>query len=146
MLQSAILTSPTDVEKFIAADIDILAPSIGKIHGDYGLHGPQLDLKRLEDIQSQCQGRVEIALHGTNDFSPSLLRQYVKAGVAKVNVNKLLLEVWNVHLTENAHKPLTQQIDEGMEILQTKVERWMVIVGSYGRYEEVIAQKLYQPS
>jgi fructose-bisphosphate aldolase class II len=128
------LTSPTDVEKFIAADIDILAPSIGNIHGDYGPRGPELDLKRLEDIQSQCQGRVEIALHGTNDFSPSLLQQCVKAGVAKININKLLLEVWNIHLTENAHKPLTELIEEGMEVLQNEVERWMVVVGSYGRY------------
>jgi hypothetical protein len=41
-----ILTNPEDVEDFIAAGVDFLAPSVGNIHGDYGPKGPQLDMDR----------------------------------------------------------------------------------------------------
>lgn len=42
----AILTSAEDVEDFISADVDAIAPSVGSIHGDYGPKGPELDLER----------------------------------------------------------------------------------------------------
>lgn len=51
------LTSPSDVKNFLTADIDILAPSIGNIHGDYGALGPQLDFDRLKCINKQINGR-----------------------------------------------------------------------------------------
>ena len=41
-----ILTNPEDVEDFIAAGVDFLAPSVGNIHGDYGPNGTQLDMDR----------------------------------------------------------------------------------------------------
>lgn len=41
-----ILTDLDDVEGFLSAGVDMLAPSVGNIHGDYGPEGPQLDLDR----------------------------------------------------------------------------------------------------
>jgi fructose-bisphosphate aldolase class II len=43
---SAILTSTKDVEDFIFADVDAIAPAVGNIHGDYGPKGPELDFER----------------------------------------------------------------------------------------------------
>ncbi|KAG7104637.1 putative fructose-bisphosphate aldolase like protein [Verticillium longisporum] len=129
----ALFTSPTQVEDFIAAGVDLLAPSVGNIHGDYDARGPQLDLDRLATINRQIAGRVIMALHGTNDFSPDLMRTCIQHGAIKLNVNKLLLEVWSAHLKANAHKPLTQLMDDGMAVLQSEVERWMDICGSAGR-------------
>lgn len=45
-LVSGILTNVEDVEGFISAGIDFLAPSVGNLHGDYGPEGPQLDMDR----------------------------------------------------------------------------------------------------
>ncbi|EEY19515.1 fructose-bisphosphate aldolase [Verticillium alfalfae VaMs.102] len=129
----ALFTSPAQVEDFIAAGVDLLAPSVGNIHGDYDARGPQLDLDRLAAINRQIAGRVIMALHGTNDFSPDLMRRCIQHGAVKLNVNKLLLEVWSAHLKANAHKPLTQLMDDGMAVLQNEVERWMDICGSAGR-------------
>ncbi|RBQ81683.1 hypothetical protein VDGD_07560 [Verticillium dahliae] len=120
----ALFTSPAQVEDFIAAGVDLLAPSVGNIHGDYDARGPQLDLDRLATINRQITGRVIMALHGTNDFSPDLMRKCIQHGAIKLNVNKLLLEVWSAHLKANAHKPLTQLMDDGMAVLQNEVERW----------------------
>ncbi|KAK1705807.1 fructose-bisphosphate aldolase class-II [Colletotrichum lupini] len=126
----ALFTSPEEVEDFIDAEIDLLAPSIGNIHGDYGPKGPQLDYQRLTNVNKQINNRVLMALHGTNDFSPEIMRKCIDNGAIKLNVNKLLLEVWNVHLRENANKPLTQLMEDGMTILQKETERWIDICGS----------------
>ncbi|KAF5725130.1 tagatose 1 6-diphosphate aldolase [Fusarium mundagurra] len=101
----------------------MLAPSIGNIHGDYGPEGPKLDLERLSSIGEQLCGRAVIALYGTNDFTAQIMQDCIKAGTVKLNVNKLLLKVWHVHLKENAHKLLMQRVDEGIEILQAEVEK-----------------------
>jgi len=129
-----LLTGPGDIEDFIAADIDMLAPSVGNIHGDYGPTGPSIDMDRLKSVKEQIAGRVGLVLHGTNDFEPDLMKACIRAGVTKININKLILENWHTHLSDNAHRlPLTQLIDGGIKILQAETERWMDIVGSSGK-------------
>lgn len=133
----ALFTSPEDVDKFIAAGIDILAPSIGNIHGDYGPAGPkegQLHYDRLESINEQINKRVLIALHGTNDFPPEVMERCIRSGAIKLNVNKLLLEVGNEVLRKKAAStPLVKLIDLQMEAIQAETERWMDICGSSGK-------------
>lgn len=121
------------MEDFLKADIDILAPSVGNIHGDYGPKGPEIDFNRLSAISKQIKGRAQLALHGTNDFTPEIMQDCIAAGAVKLNVNKLLLQVWHVHQRENAHLPLMQRTDEGIEVLQAEVERWMDICRSSGK-------------
>ena len=75
-----------------------------------------------------------IALHGTNDFPSTVMRQAIDNGAVKLNVNKLLLEVWNEFLRSNASTmPLVKLIDEGMQVLQQETERWMDICESSGK-------------
>ncbi|KAJ6024892.1 ketose-bisphosphate aldolase [Penicillium herquei] len=130
---AAILTNPEDVEEFITAGVDFLAPSVGNIHGDYGPKGPELDMQRLHGIFKSMNGRVRLVLHGTNDFSPELTRACIQAGVTKVNVNKLVLDPWHDNLHAKATGPLTELMDTGIEILTAEMERWMDIVGSSGK-------------
>lgn len=78
-------------------------------------------------------GRVRLVLHGTNDFSPELMKQCIQAGVTKVNVNKLCLDGWQGYLQANVNKPLTQLMDGGIEVLTRDTERWMDICGSTGK-------------
>ena len=129
----AVLTSPSEVEDFIGAGIDILAPSIGNLHGDYGPKGPQLDYDRLESINKQVNNRVSLALHGTNDFTEEIMRRCIDAGALKLNVNKLLLEFWEGHLKENAGLPTMQRMDQGMMIVEDMAKKWMDICGSSGK-------------
>ena len=126
-------TTPYEVEDFLAAGIDLLAPSIGNVHGDYPPEGPNLHFDRLQSIRQQIAGRVQLALHGTNDFSPELVRKCIEAGTAKLNVNKILLDCWTDHLRAHANDPLVKLIDDGMEVLQKETERWMSICGSAGQ-------------
>ncbi|KAF9697954.1 hypothetical protein EKO04_004471 [Ascochyta lentis] len=133
----ALFTSPEDVDKFISAGIDILAPSVGNVHGDYGPSGPaegQIHFDRLEAIDRQINNRVLVALHGTNDFPAEVMKRCIRAGAIKLNVNKLLLEVGNEVLRKNAATtPLVKLIDQQMEAIQAETERWMDICGSSGK-------------
>ncbi|KAF2117386.1 fructose-bisphosphate aldolase [Lophiotrema nucula] len=130
----ALFTTEEDVENFINADIDILAPSIGNIHGDYPPSGPDLHYGRLQSINKQTRGRVLVALHGTNDFPEEIMQRCIRSGAIKLNVNKLLLEVWNEHYRKNAaNTTLVKLIDEGMDVLQKETERWMDVCGSSGK-------------
>lgn len=62
------------------------------------------------------------------------MKQCIENGAIKLNVNKLLLEVWNEFLRKNAaNTPLVKLIDEGMKVLQAETERWMDICGSSGK-------------
>jgi fructose-bisphosphate aldolase, class II len=129
----ALLTSPNEVDDFLGADIDMLAPSVGNIHGDYPPAGPQLDIERLSSVAKQIHGRAHLVLHGTNDFSPELTQRCVAAGVTKLNVNKLLLWTWSDFIAKNASLPITQLIDGGIEAVQRETERWMHVCGSAGK-------------
>lgn len=88
---------------------------------------------RLRGIFDALKGRARLVLHGTNDFPPDLCRAAIEAGVTKLNVNKLLLKPWNEHLRANVHLPLTQLMEEGIDVLTRETERWMDIVGSSGK-------------
>ncbi|KAF2624570.1 fructose-bisphosphate aldolase [Macroventuria anomochaeta] len=133
----ALFTSPEDVDKFISAGIDILAPSVGNVHGDYGPSGPaegQIHFDRLEAIDKQINNRLLVALHGTNDFPAEVMKRCIRAGAIKLNVNKLLLEVGNEVLRKNAAStPLVKLIDQQIEVIQAETERWMDICGSSGK-------------
>ena len=41
-----VLTTPEEVEDFIATGVNFLAPAVGNVHGEYGPEGPQLDYPR----------------------------------------------------------------------------------------------------
>ncbi|KAJ5273086.1 fructose-bisphosphate aldolase [Penicillium angulare] len=130
----ACMTTAEEVDEFVDTGVDVLAPSFGNVHGEYGLRGPQLDFERFEKIRVQANGRVHLALHGTNGFAPELLKRCVAAGVTKINVNRLVLDDYYDHLYANVGKiPHTQLIEEGIQKVADLTIKWMEICGSAGR-------------
>lgn len=74
------LTTPEQVEDFVATGIDFLAPAFGNVHGEYGPRGPaaSLDYERLEAVRVAAAGRVRLVLHGTNGFPDDIMRRCVQ--------------------------------------------------------------------
>ncbi|KAI5244767.1 aldolase [Aureobasidium subglaciale] len=131
-----VLTTPEDVEDFIATGVDFLAPAFGNIHGEspYGKTGPQLDYARLEAIKKQANGRVRIVAHGTNEWPDEVTQRVIKAGVSKINVNRLVLDDYLKHFRANAAKtPLTKLIDEGVQHTIRLQEEQMDVAWSSGK-------------
>ncbi|CZR46138.1 uncharacterized protein FPRO_11585 [Fusarium proliferatum ET1] len=128
------LTTSEQVEDFITTGIDFLAPAFGNVHGEYGKRGPVLEFDRLEMIRSRVNGRVRVVLHGTNDFPEDIMKACIKGGVSKVNVNKLVLDDYLIHIKEQASKlNLTTLMEEGVEKAQKLTEWQMDVCGSSGK-------------
>ncbi|KAI3587424.1 ketose-bisphosphate aldolase [Fusarium oxysporum f. sp. albedinis] len=128
------LTTAEQVEDFIATGIDFLAPAFGNVHGEYGKRGPVLEFDRLEMIRSRVNGRVRVVLHGTNDFPEGIMKACIKGGVSKVNVNKLVLDDYLIHIKEQASKlNLTTLMEVGVEKAQKLTEWQMDVCGSTGK-------------
>jgi fructose-bisphosphate aldolase class II len=89
---------------------------------------------RLREIRSKAQGHVRIALHGTNGFKPELMKKCISEGVAKVNVNKLVLDDYSNHLKANTGKvPQTKLMEQGVEKVTRQTMQWMEICESAGK-------------
>ncbi|VUC24700.1 unnamed protein product [Clonostachys rosea] len=128
------LTTEEQVEDFIATGIDFLAPAFGNVHGEYGKRGPVLEFDRLNMIREKAAGRVRIVLHGTNDFPEDIMKKCIKGGVSKVNVNKLVLDDYLVHLqTKASTLSLTTLMEEGVKEAQKLMEWQMDVCGSTGK-------------
>ncbi|KLU92611.1 hypothetical protein MAPG_11556 [Magnaporthiopsis poae ATCC 64411] len=96
--------------------------------------GPVLDWDRLESIRRAAAGRVRLVLHGTNGFPENVMRRSIAGGVSKVNVNKLVLDDYLVHLRQNASKlSLTELMEQGVKEARRLMEWQMDVVGSTGR-------------
>lgn len=85
-------------------------------------------------IRKKATGRVRIALHGTNDFPEATMKRCIAGGVSKVNVNKLVLDDYLVHLGQNASKlGLTTLMEQGVRETQKLMEWPMNVCGSTGK-------------
>ncbi|KAJ5942767.1 hypothetical protein N7516_002935 [Penicillium verrucosum] len=134
----ACMTTAEEVDEFVSTGVDVLAPAFGNVHGEYGPQGPQLDFERqlfrFKSVRSQANGRVRLALHGNNGFSPELMKRCVAAGVSKINVNRLVLDDYYDHLRANVDKIThTQLIEEGIQKVANLTVKWMEICGSAGK-------------
>jgi fructose-bisphosphate aldolase class II len=93
-----------------------------------------MPVSRLQSIYEKTRGKVQVVLHGTNEFTPDILAKCIERGVTRVNANKLVLEDYNNYIAENTGKmPLTQAIEEGRARIQRQLEGWMDSIGSSGR-------------
>lgn len=90
--------------------------------------------RRLRQIRIQSQGKVRIALHGTNGFKPELMKRCIAEGVSKINVNRLVLDDYAAHLKTFAGTlPQTKLMEEGVAKVKRQTIEWMEICGSAGQ-------------
>jgi len=93
------LTSVSELEKFIKkTKIDILAISIGNVHGIYRVM-PHLDLDLLKKINQNT--KIPLVLHGGSGILDNEIKESIKLGITKINFNTDLRIVWRNSLMEN---------------------------------------------
>ena len=89
---------------------------------------------RLQSIYDKTRGKVQVVLHGTNEFTPDIMAKCIERGVTRINANKLVLENYNDYIAHNTGKlPLTQLIEEGTAEIQKLMESWMDNIKSSGK-------------
>jgi len=80
------MTTPADAKAFVeTTGIDLLAPSVGNIHGMVKGGNPRLDIKRIKDIRDTCG--VPLVLHGGSGIADEDFVSAIKAGISTVHIN-----------------------------------------------------------
>jgi fructose-bisphosphate aldolase class II len=81
------MTTPEQAEAFVReTGIDLLAPSVGNIHGMLkNVPEPRLDIPRIESVAKSAG--VPLVLHGGSGTSDEDFKAAIKAGIAIVHIN-----------------------------------------------------------
>lgn len=131
-IDQAMLTDPMLAKKFVKeTGIDILAVSIGNIHGVYG-NEPKLDLARLQEIK---EIGLPMSLHGGSGIPEEQIRRAITLGITKINVNTELREAYtNTLRSELAEDPDEivpyEYLPEEIEAIEDVVEQKIRMFGS----------------
>ncbi|KAG2017913.1 fructose-bisphosphate aldolase [Coprinopsis cinerea AmutBmut pab1-1] len=128
------LINASKAEHFMdATGADILAPSIGNIHGRY-TSPPKFHLEILKNLQIKFKGTIPLCLHGTGDLPPDLFRACIANGVSKVNLNLQTREVYTKVLGDAiTTAPLPDAIEKSEGAFSKACEEFFTILGSAGK-------------
>jgi fructose-bisphosphate aldolase, class II len=134
------LTAPDDAERFIEeTKVDGLAVSIGNNHGmSVSGKSPGLDLERLELIKEKIGEKAFLVLHGGSGIPETDVKEAVRLGISKVNINTEL----RLAFTDNLKKKILQNegevaphkyMQDSLDAVQEIVEEKIRIFGSAGK-------------
>jgi fructose-bisphosphate aldolase class II len=80
------MTTQDDAKYFVEqTGIDLIAPSVGNIHGMVKGGNPKLDIKRIKKIREACG--VPLVLHGGSGISDQDFQDAIDAGISIVHIN-----------------------------------------------------------
>lgn len=81
-------TDPDEAAEFVdATDVDLLAVSVGTVHGAYLTRKPHIELKRIEEIRRRVD--LPLVLHGASGVPTQLVQDAItlpNGGVSKINI------------------------------------------------------------
>ncbi|HOV79216.1 MAG TPA: class II fructose-1,6-bisphosphate aldolase [Bacillota bacterium] len=90
--REAFFTDPGEAGVFVReTGVDSLAVSIGTAHGQYR-GTPELDFPRLKKIKEEV--KIPIVLHGSSGVPDESIREAVRLGVRKVNIDTNIREAF----------------------------------------------------
>ena len=85
-VSKATMTKPEDAKSFVEkTGIDLLAPSVGNVHGMIKGGNPKLDIERIKNIR-EITG-VPLVLHGGSGISDQDFKNAVQAGISVIHIN-----------------------------------------------------------
>jgi fructose-bisphosphate aldolase class II len=80
------LTKPEDAARFVAeTEVDLLAPSVGNLHGMLKSGNPRLDIGRISEIALATH--KPLVLHGGSGIADDDFRAAIRAGMRIVHIN-----------------------------------------------------------
>ncbi|MGM0602157.1 MAG: class II fructose-1,6-bisphosphate aldolase [Bacillota bacterium] len=131
--KDAMYTDPEQAKEFVDdTGVDALAVAIGTAHGVYKGE-PELDFDRLDAIKKLID--MPVVLHGASGVSGADLKQGVKLGVNKVNVNTDFQQVFTAKIKElfaenpDLYDP-RKYCGPGRDAIKEKVKEKIMILGS----------------
>lgn len=123
---AGILTKPEEAKAFVdATGIDMLAPSVGSIHGLIKSGKPHIDAELVKNIRETCG--VPLVLHGGSGLRDEDFTNAIQAGIAIVHINSEIRLAWKEaiqkFITENPNEIAPAKISAGaVEAIEKIVE------------------------
>jgi len=123
-------TDPNQAYEFMTqTSADLLAVSIGNLHGVSVKLPETLDLNLLSKIRNKIPEDRFITLHGGSGISPDQITQAIQFGVVKININTELRISFNQSITKIYSQEVSQKvydnfspaIDELKNIIKAKL-------------------------
>jgi len=101
------MTLPLDAKTFVEqTGINLLAPSVGNIHGMVKGGNPRLDINRIKEVRESCG--VPLVLHGGSGITNEDFVNAIKAGISIIHINTEIRvaykEVLEKYLKENPNE------------------------------------------
>lgn len=85
-VSEATMTKPEDAKYFVdKTGINLLAPSVGNIHGMVKGGNPRLDIERIREIKEACG--IPLVLHGGSGIADIDFTNAIKAGISIIHIN-----------------------------------------------------------
>jgi fructose-bisphosphate aldolase class II len=134
--QEALFTDPVQAQYFVQnTEVDSLAVAIGNVHGHYKGR-PVLDFARLEKIYSLV--RIPIVLHGSSGLPDEAIKQAIRLGVRKVNIDTdirdaFLSTVRQALLQNPAENDPRQILGPARKAAQEAIQKKIRLFGSAGK-------------
>lgn len=123
---AGVLTKPEDAEKFVKeTGIDLLAPSIGSVHGLIKTGKPHIDAELAKQIREVAG--VPLVLHGGSGLRDEDFTNAISAGVNIVHINseirQAFVEGFKKALAEHPNEIAPYKLAKyGMEAIEKVVE------------------------
>ncbi len=91
-------TKPEDAENFLQqTGVDLLAISVGNIHGIPAINSMQIDFERIKDIYERTQQFKlfsGLVLHGGSGLTDKDFKNAIKNGIKIVHINTEFRKIW----------------------------------------------------
>lgn len=129
-VSEATMTLPEDAKIFVEqTGVDLLAPSVGNIHGMVKGGNPRLDIQRIKDIREACG--VPLVLHGGSGIADVDFTDAIKAGISVIHINTEIRVAYKKGIEESLnenpgeiapYKFLKKGIDEVEKVVYNRLK------------------------
>lgn len=132
------LTDPMEAKKFVEeSGVDILAVSIGNVHGIFVAGGEDLNLDLLQKINKTLPNTY-FSLHGGSGINSAQIQKAVALGIVKVNINTEIRQAFKENLTkvlaENPNEVAMYKLEKPVvQKIQELIEQKIKVFGSAGK-------------
>ena len=138
----AALCNPEQALDFVdRTGVDLLAPSIGTVHGVYKTKSPKVDFERFSKIAQLINGqgvRAPLVIHGGSGLPSDYVARLIELGGSKFNVStdlkRTLIDTTYGYISEHRDEYNPGKIDLIVkDAIREKVIYWIDMLGSPGK-------------
>jgi len=125
-ISEATMTKPEDAKYFAEqTGINLIAPSVGNVHGMIKGGNPRLDIERIKNIREACG--IPMVLHGGSGIADEDFVNAIQAGISIVHINTEIRvaykEALEKYLKENPNEVAPYKfLKGGVDAIESVVE------------------------